>query len=98
MEIAKRNIELIKLSLVDTDEKEHNFDLKDVHKLSYDMKRNVYTIELEYDDFCRSIEYVTVTKEDWCKVKHLIEECINMEQTDICYTYTYDVHLNEDKK
>lgn len=98
MRVARRNIELIKLQLVDLDEREHTFDLRDVHKLSYDMKNNAYTIELEYDDFCRSIEYVTVTKEDWYRVRNLIEECNNMEQTDICYTYAYDVHLNEDKK
>lgn len=90
MRVARRNIELIKLQLVDTDEREHNFDLKDVHKLSYDMKNNAYTIELEYDDFCRSIEYVTVTKEDWYRIKELLEQSKYMKQKDDIYTYYYD--------
>lgn len=87
MKIARENKELVELEIVDLCKRKHTIYLKHVTKLNYEVSTGTYSIHVINN---RAVEYMRVTKEDWYKIKELLEESKYMKQKDDSYTYYYD--------
>lgn len=87
MEITRENKELVELEIVDLCKRKHTICLKHVTKLSHEILTGTYSINVIHKF---AVEYMRVTKEDWYKIKELLEESKYMKQKDDIYTYYYD--------
>lgn len=87
MEISREKKELVELEVVDLCKKKHTICLKHVTKLNHEILTDTYSIHVINN---RAVEYMRVTKEDWYKIKELLEESKYMKQKDDIYTYYYD--------
>ena len=87
MEITRENKELVELEVVDLCKRKHTICLKHVTKLNHEILTGTYSIHVINN---RAVEYMRVTKEDWYKIKELLEESKYMKQKDDSYTYYYD--------
>lgn len=87
MKIARENKELVELEVVDLCKRKHTICLKHVTKLNHEILTDTYSIHVIHK---WAVEYMRVTKEDWYKIKELLEESKYMKQKDDIYTYYYD--------
>lgn len=96
MKISKETLVLTKLELVDVCEEEYTIYLNSVLSLEHTIgtdTTDTYAITFATEDFLYPTERIYITKEDWYKIKELIEEgrhlSINEHKYSDSVTYEY---------